>query len=277
MSQRILTLSGYFLGGLLFSLAGLLYILLSLAFYMVFFDPTDQTPHADYFILVVGLYGAITTFLITLTVASRANRSLNFPLLIRLPSRVEYLTAVLISALFAAGVLQLLVATLAAARNGPDFSTERILAIPPLWIAINILTAVLALHASDLVTAGWSRVQVYGVIAILLFGQEINGDLIGRLSDAANSIATRLLMRGLDDLAMPFTNLSGWLADRGATGLGQIFGFVFWPFRAIADATIAGFFDRAQALAPAILLLYATILFMLAADLFATKDLFLTE
>jgi hypothetical protein len=127
------------------------------------------------------------------------------------------------------------------------------------------------------VTDGWSRVQVYGVIAIFLFGQEINADLAGRLSDAANGIATRLLMRGMNELAAPFTNLGGWLADRGAAGLGQVFGFVFWPFRAITDATIAGFFDRAQALAPAILLLYATILFMLAADLFATKDLFLTE
>jgi hypothetical protein len=32
-----------------------------------------------------------------------------------------------------------------------------------------------------------------------------------------------------------------------------------------------------QALAPAVLLLYATALYMLAAEFFATKDLFLTE
>lgn len=277
MSQRILTLTGYLLNSLLFSLSGLLAVLATLAYYMVFFDPADQTPHVDYFILMLGLFGAVATFLLTLTIAGRANRSLNFPLLIRLPSRVEYLTAVLISSLFSAGVLQLLVATLAMARNGPDFSFNRFIEIPPIWVAINILAAVLALHASDLVTAGWSRVQVYGVIAILLFGQEINDDLAGRLSTAFNGLASTLLTRGMTGLATPFSNLGGWLADHGAEGLGQLFGFVFWPFRAIADATIAGFFDRAQALAPAILLLYATILFMLAADLFATKDLFLTE
>jgi len=38
-----------------------------------------------------------------------------------------------------------------------------------------------------------------------------------------------------------------------------------------------GFFDTTQALAPAVILLYATILFMLAADFFASKDLDFTE
>jgi hypothetical protein len=49
-----------------------------------------------------------------------------------------------------------------------------------------------------------------------------------------------------------------------------------WPFRAIVDGVTVSF-DRTEALAPAFLLLYATILFLLAADFFATKDLHLIE
>jgi hypothetical protein len=56
-----------------------------------------------------------------------------------------------------------------------------------------------------------------------------------------------------------------------------VFSLLFWPFKAVADATIQGVFNPTQALAPAIILLYAAILFMLAADLFATKDLDFTE
>jgi hypothetical protein len=45
----------------------------------------------------------------------------------------------------------------------------------------------------------------------------------------------------------------------------------------MTDAIIQGYFSAEQALAPAVLLLYATILFMLAADLFAAKDIELME
>jgi len=63
----------------------------------------------------------------------------------------------------------------------------------------------------------------------------------------------------------------------GTETLRQLFGFIFWPFHAISEAIFQGFFNPTQALAPAILLLYATILFMLAADLFANKDVDFTE
>ena len=55
MTGRILGMSGYLLKSLLFSLAGLLYLLMTLAFYIVFFDPRQQTPDADYFVLVLYL------------------------------------------------------------------------------------------------------------------------------------------------------------------------------------------------------------------------------
>ncbi|MCP4428919.1 MAG: hypothetical protein GY803_30920, partial [Chloroflexi bacterium] len=64
-----------------------------------------------------------------------------------------------------------------------------------------------------------------------------------------------------------------WFSD-GEPGLAsRIFDWLIWPFTAISDAVINGFFNTSQALAPAVILLYATILFLLAADLFAGKDL----
>jgi hypothetical protein len=52
MIQRITALALYFFSSLLFSLAGVLYVLLALTFWWVFFYPADQTPHADYYILL---------------------------------------------------------------------------------------------------------------------------------------------------------------------------------------------------------------------------------
>jgi hypothetical protein len=189
---------------------------------------------------------------------------------------VEYLTAVLISAVIAATTLQLLVALLAL-YNGLDLSLARTLEIPPVWLSPNILAAVLALHASDFVTKGWSRVYVYGSLALFLFGQGV-GERIGPwLGERLSRLSATLMGRGWTDLGTSFFRLINWLNGDGVGAISALFGTIFWPFRAIADAVIAGSFSATQALAPAVLLLYATILFLLAADLFATKDIDFTE
>lgn len=277
MTQRITSLSLYLLRSIMLSLTGLLFLLLGLVFYMIFFQPGQRTPDHDYFTLVIGGFGLVTSFLITLSVASRANKAFHFPLLVRLPSRIEYLTSVLLASLVFAGVLQTLVALFAAAANGPEFTLQRAIEIPPLWIAIDILFIVIALHASDFVAAGWSRVYVFGVLAILLYvqsGLEIVGEW---LSGLLNRIGNAFLTQGFEFLASPAFTLSSWLASGGSEELASLFGLVFWPFRAIAVATTEGHYTLSQALAPALLLLYAAALFTLAANLFAKKDLQLTE
>ncbi|MEW5986176.1 MAG: hypothetical protein AB1791_06050 [Chloroflexota bacterium] len=276
MIHRIVTLSRYFLRRLLFSLTGLIYILVGLAFWRVAFAPEQRTPDADYYVLVLGLFGAAVTFLVTLSVATRAYQAVNDTLLVRLPSRVEYLTAVLVSALLFATGLQGLIALLAR-WNGPGIALGQALQIPPIWLSINILAGVLALHASDLVTAGWSRVYVFGLLALFLFGQDANGPISRAMAGLANRLSSLFFRQGWVEPATQLNNFASWSANSGAQVIEQVFGFIFWPFRAIANAIIGGRFDRIQALAPAVLLLYATILFMLAANFFATKDLFLTE
>lgn len=275
MMGRIWVLTRYLSRRGLLSLNGLLYLIGTLIFWFIFFPPQQGTPNIANYMLLIGAFGAAVAFLLTLTITTQANQSINYPLLVRLPSRVEYLTAVLLSSFFIALLLQGLVALLAMYR-GPGLS-PRLLELPPFWLALNLLAIVLALHASDFVTDGWSRVYVYGALALLLISQSSEG-LFSQWLAGRMALFSRYLMQqemvGLSNQVAQFAN---WLQGGGTEGLTAVFGIVFWPFQAILEAIIADGFNTVQALAPAVLLLYATILFMLAADLFATKDVDFVE
>ena len=263
-------------GSLLFSLAGTLFIILSLLFWAIFFPPGQGTPDFENYFLIIAALGGVVTFLSALTIASRANRAENYPLLTRLPSRVEYLTAVLAAALLFGMFMQFVVAVLALI-GGPELLAVRFLQIPPVWIAIDILAGVLALHATDLVAAGWSRVIIFGTLALLLIGENIVERLNAWLLRFVSAISSAMYARQINGAADLLGNVSAWLYSSGTNFFADLLGIVFWPFRAITDAVIAGGFTRTQALAPAVLLLYATMLFLVAADLFATKDLEMLE
>lgn len=277
MNQRILAISAYLFRSILFSLAGLLYILLALAFYMVLFDPRQLTPDPDYFILVLGLLGLGLSFLVTLSVASRANNAAHFPLIVRLPSRIEYLTAVFFTSILYASILQLTIALIALVANGPNLDFQDYLLIPPLWISGNVLFAVLALHATDLVTAGWSRVIVFGAIGLLLYLQSGLDLLSGWLSNLFNQLGNTLSISGLDALASLAFDIENLFSNGSSSALGSALSLVFWPFKAIVEAAINGSFTPLQALAPAFLMIYAALLFILAARFFSKKDLYMSE
>lgn len=276
MAQRILTLSSYLFRRLLVSLTGLLYVVAALVFWRVFFNPGQGAPDADYFILVIGLFGMGASFLVTLSVAARAHHAANYPLLARLPSRVEHLTAVLLASLGFSLLLQLTVAGLAT-LNGPALGLGRLLEIPPLWFSANLLAVALALHASDLVTMGWSRVYVFGVLAVFLFGQQLDGGALAWISERMLGVGNWFFRQGWAAAGTLAGSASRWLNGSGSEVVSRLFGVVFWPFDSIASAVISGGFRPSQALAPALLVLYATFLFVLAAELFASKDLHLTE
>jgi hypothetical protein len=276
MSQRLLILSGYFLRNIFFSLAGSIYVIMALAYWAIFFPPGQGTPDVDNYILIIGGFGAAMTFLATLTIASRAYRAENYPLIVRLPSRVEYITAVFSSAVLFALVLQGLIAVLALIR-GPEVTIGQMLEIPPIWISLNLIAAMLALHASDLVSSGWSRVVIFGFLAVLLILQNSIDRVTGALAGLASSLSSAMYAQQWEALANVFGQLSAWFYGSGRGILGSVLGVLFWPVRSIVDAIFAGYFTPTQALAPAVLVLYATILFLIASDLFASKDLEMTE
>ncbi|MBK7216310.1 MAG: hypothetical protein IPH95_04385 [Candidatus Promineofilum sp.] len=275
MMQRVWILTVYFTKSLFFSLTGLILLILSLVYWVIFFPPGQGTPDVENYIILIAAFGAAATFVAALSLSGRASRLENYPLLVRLPSRVEYLVAVLFSALLLGVGLQLLVAALALIR-GPDLSGHALM-IPPLWLSLNILAAVLAMHASDLVTAGWSRVIVFGLLAVLLLLKGVTASpdswLANRLFDASSVLIDLNLLR-LSDLA---ADLGIWISSETMEAVSRAAGIVFWPFQAMSDAVFAGGFNAAQALGPAVLLLYGSILFLIAATLFAGKDLDFTE
>jgi hypothetical protein len=252
-------------------------MLFALVFYMVFFDPRQRTPDSDYYVLVLGLFGSLFAFLVTLSVAARANRAVHFPFLVRLPSRIEYLTSVTLASMGFTLLVQLVMGVLAVVANGPEFSFQQLVEIPPIWLAGITLFIVLALHASDLVANGWSRVYVFGILAVLLYIQSGLSVLADAIAGIFDRLASTFITQGWTAIADPIFAISDWISGSGSDLLQNITGIVFWPFASIADASIAGYFTLSQALAPAILFIYATILFILAADLFASKDLYLTE
>lgn len=275
MSQRIVTLVGYLLYRLSTSITGAGYIAITIAYYMFAFR--TETPEPDYYILVIGLFGALITFLIGLTLASKANEASTYPILVRLNSRTEYLVAILATTLLVSLLLQLSMAAVALIRNAPVLTIQQALEIPPIWVSLNILFGVLSLHASDFVVRGWSRVWLFGILAVFLLGADSSTTIMEWLADRAQQAGAWAYQRGSSDDGEFFQSVADWLSVDGIEPVQNFFGLVFWPFGALINGAIQGYFTRSEALAPATLLLYATILFMLAADFFATKDIYLTE
>lgn len=271
MRQRIWALTRYFWRTVQFSLTGLIYVILALAYWWILFNPQQGTPNAPYYVLVTAVFGAAASFLLTLSFAARGNQAEHYPFVVRFPSRVEYLTAVMLASFVMAGSLQLLVALLALYR-GPAINVGLFLDAVPVWTAVNILAAVLALHASDFVALGWSRVIVFSFIALLLIVQDNNNPNSGLIS-TFTELGQQLTMNGSTVMGSLLSQIAQFLSGSLASQLREFLGFFLWPFSAITNATINGYFSPAQAMAPAVLLLYATVLFLLAADLFATKDL----
>lgn len=276
MIQRISALVGYLHRSLWFSLTGFLYLILALVYWFYFFPPSQQTPDLGNYILVIAVFGMALAFLSTLTVAARANRAELYPVLVRLPSRPEYITAVLTTSLLFTFTLQLLIAGLALIR-GPELSVWAVVELIPIWVSGNIVAAVLALHATDLAYAGWSRVLVFGVLAIFLLMQSIYEAASSWLATGMDTLGRGLIAGQTITIGNWFIDSAVWIRTGGDQVIGSIFSAPFWPFRAITTAVTSGTFTPAQALAPAIILLYATILFLIVADLFANKDLMLEE
>ncbi len=279
MNQRVWTLARYLFSELTRSVTGLLYILSAAAFWWIAYNPrAGQVPEPDAFILLVGIYGLALAFLATLSIATKANSIESAPFLPRLPSRVEYLAAVLLAVLlFVFAIQGVLGIVIMVQPAGPEMGWLAFMNVLPVWISADIFATVLALHATDFVMRGWSRVAVYATLAALLFSQSIDTRGLRWISDRLNGFASFLTRQQFNGFAQSVRNGANWMTTNGKTFFEETVGFVFWPFEAISQAAQNGFFSRAQALAPAILLLYATILFMLAADFFATKDMQLTE
>ncbi len=278
MMQRVSTLTRYLLGRQSRSVAGGIGVLSAAILWWIFFNPRGgSAPEMSMLTLIVGMYGFGLSFLMTLSTAAKVYRGDSAPLFVRLPSRIEFLTATMLCVATFTLFLQLILALVVFIQpGGVDFVFNQAIQIPPLWIALNLFAAVFAFHATDLVQSGWSRVWIFGVAAVLLFSQSADARTMGWLSKLLGNWATSAGQRGWTQIGTSLRQASNWAFESGLD-FTEALGVVFWPFRAISKGALAGSFNSSQALAPAILLLYATILFLLAADFLAHKDLHLLD
>lgn len=276
MMSRIWGLTGYLVYRIATSLTAVWAVSAAAVFYWLGFR--TRTPESDYFVLVIGLFGAIATFLLVLVISNRANEEISYPIFVRLESRIEFLIAVLQAGFLLALGLQLLIAAAVLLRNAPELMLGDLLHIPPIWLAANLLLGGLALHATDFVAAGWSRVRLFGFLAILIFLAESYSGVAGWLSERLMALSLQPTQsQNAQQFALAVRRLADWFAQSQDNFLQDAARGLFWPFEAIVAGSLRRSFLPLEALAPAVMVIAATILFLLAADVFANKDLILTD
>ncbi len=240
MIRRILALASVLTRDLFLSLAGIVPLAAALAFGLIAFEyGMDQAQ----FMTVAGVGTGLICLITTLLLASRASHAWLNPLLTRLYSRSELLLAIVVSSLAINTILALLitVVNLVAGRLTLDFPSA--LWVVPTWLAVWLFAAALALPLSSLTSRGGSHLAGWIIVVALLL---------------ANDQKERLVQENL---------------EMGARALN----IVFWPLSTLLARASAGVHDQAYFLALALVLVYAGLLFSLAAGLLAGKDLLWSE
>ena len=238
--NRIWTLTLFLVRDLFLSLAGIAPLAAALAFGLIAFEYGMDQPQ---FITVAGIGIACICLWTTLLLAGRANRATSYPLVARLGQRAELLAALVLGSLGITALLAILItaANLLAGRLTLEFPS--VLWILPTWLALWLLAATLALPLSALVGRGGSHLAGWVLFTALLI---------------ANDQKSRLQAYRLE-----------WLT-RAVTA-------ILWPVNTLLTQASAGIHDRSFFLALGLTLTYAALLFGLAAQLFAGKDLLWTE
>ena len=77
MMQRVWSLTAYFTKSLFFSLTGLILLILTLVYWVLFFPPGQGTPDVENYIILIGAFGAAALFLAALSLTGRAGRLLS--------------------------------------------------------------------------------------------------------------------------------------------------------------------------------------------------------
>jgi hypothetical protein len=234
--SRTWTLALFLTRDLFLSLTGIVPLAAALAFGLIAFEYGMDQPQ---FFTVAGLGIGMICLLTTLLLASRANRASSYLLVARLHHRAEILAALLLSSLGITTVLALLIAAanLLAGRLTLEFPS--LLWLLPTWLALWLMLSALALILSALSSRDGSNLVAYLLVVGLLLVNDQRVMLEGR----------RL----------------GWLSRAAAA--------VLWPVSTLLSRATADLHDRSYFLALALTLLYALLLFGLAAQLFVDKDL----
>lgn len=238
--SRPLTLAWFFVRELFRSPAGILPLAAALAFGLIAFEYGMDQPQ---FMSVAGAGTSTICLLTALLLAGRANRAWTYPLIARLKWRSELLAGIILGSLAITAVLSLLIGAgnLAAGRLTLEFPSA--LWIVLTWPALWFLAAALALPLSALTARAGSHLAGWVMLVALLVGYDQRA---------------RLAERGLERVV-------------GAISV------LLWPVTTLLSRTSAGVHDRSYFLALGLTATYAAVLFVLASEAFADKDLLWPE
>ncbi len=242
------------------SLTGALVIVAALVFYLVAILSVTGGIDRDYFALVIGGFFGVFALVLVLIIADRVFRSASYLLLYRLASRTVVLAAIVMTALLAAGLLELAVALLSLPRLASGMTVDLAMDVVPVWFSWLTLGATLGLQMSELVRRGWSRTLTYACLAFILFtlNQRQSGVPVG-LADRFNWIPS----------LTPDPARWEWAI--------KAVDFVVWPVSAATRIARATPYTPLESISPALSLLLAAALLALAAGLFGRKDLVFPE
>jgi hypothetical protein len=258
--RRLWRLVTYLFQDLFRSLTGLLVVVAALVFYLVAIVSVTGGIDGDYYALVIGGFFAVFALILAVMLADRAYNATSYLLIFRFSSRMPFLAGVALTAVAISALLEAGIALASIPRLDTPLTAGMMLDVVPVWAGWLVLGAVLGLHMSELVRRGWSRTVIYALLAFILFV----------LNQRQTAVPTELAGR--------FNWIPNVLPDPArwawATRLVDV---ILWPVTAGVRVARSADYTLVESLAPAVLLLVASFIFILAVALFERKDLILPE
>lgn len=248
--SRIWTLTCFSVRELFRSSAGIVPLAAALAFGLIAFEYGMDQPQ---FITVAGVGTGTICLLTALLLAGRANRAWSYPFVARLKRRSELLAAIVLASMVITAALSLLIGAgnLLAGRLTLEFPSALWLVVT--WPALWLLAAALALPLSSLTARAGSHLAGWVLLAGLLVGYD-QGPRLQHAGTLGRGLGTRVL-----------------------SGVVAAISVVLWPVATLLSRASAGIQDRSYFLALGLTMAYAAVLFVLAGEAFADKDLLWPE
>lgn len=258
--KRLWTLISYLFRDHFRSLTGMLVVVAALVFYLVAIVGVTGGIDRNYYALVIGAFFAVLALVLAVMMADRAYHATSYLLILRFPSRMAFLAGVALTAIAVSGLLQAGIAVASLLQLDSPLTAAMVLDLVPVWAGWLVLGATLGLHMSELVRRGWSRTVVYAMLAFILFvlNQRQSGVPV-ELADRFNWIPN----------VLPDPARWEWAT--------RLVDSLLWPVQATVLVATSADYTVLEGLAPAVLLLVAALVFLLAVALFEHKDLILPE
>ena len=158
-------------------------------FWVTFYYPVSP----DYLAAVGGWDLAVVCLVVTLLLSDRANRARMYPLVARLPRRLDLLAAVILAVLAVMVVIAAGFAGLVLVTGRVTLTVAEGVLIGIRWAAVFLLASAVGLHLSRLVSRGGSHVATALILAAVITAgswRSLAGGVTAALADALQALAS---------------------------------------------------------------------------------------